>query len=479
MTLARLEITPFAVIVGELVQNRRTGYLTIVRAPVRTVLYWSQGELIMMTSSQPEDSLAELLVRRGIVNAERAFEMVPDDPTDSAARFHESSIIDLSWRQALLREWIAMQFAPLFSYDEGTSVFTDDEPLEPEKRVFLQSTAALVLEGIRSITNGLVLRRSLGDLHQLIAVSRNSRFSADTLPLTELERRIANSLTSPQTIDAFIKQFAPESVTAAKVVISMISIGVFEPVEQNAPVAAPASFDDLQRDMEILAALGGNDPAALRAFSFSRQIATMDHYQVLDIPRVSTRAQVISQGETRSRTFEPGKYPAILRDPLTGVIRRIDEAVSVLKDPVRRAAYDRLLAERGSVSDEAIKQRVTQQTLAAKNVERARDLSVEGDYYGAILLLRQSIRVTPDNAEAWYLLGCCQERNPQWKREATDSFQRALAIDPNNTEVLISLGDIYKSEGLISRAQSCYEDVLKIAADNQQAKSRIAALKKR
>ena len=102
-----------------------------------------------------------------------------------------------------------------------------------------------------------------------------------------------------------------------------------------------------------------------------------------------------------------------------------------------------------------------------------------GDYYGAILLLQQSIRATPDDAEAWYLLGCCQERNPQWKREATESFQHSLSIDPNNTEVLISLGDLYKSEGLISRAQSCYEDALKIAADNQQAKSRLAGLKKR
>lgn len=44
---------------------------------------------------------------------------------------------------------------------------------------------------------------------------------------------------------------------------------------------------------------------------------------------------------------------------------------------------------------------------------------------------------------------------------------------------MISLGDLYKVEGLISRAQSCYDDVLKIAPDNQQAKSRLDALKKR
>jgi hypothetical protein len=44
---------------------------------------------------------------------------------------------------------------------------------------------------------------------------------------------------------------------------------------------------------------------------------------------------------------------------------------------------------------------------------------------------------------------------------------------------MISLGDLYKLEGMISRAQSCYEDVLKISPEHGQAKSRVQALKKR
>jgi hypothetical protein len=479
MSLERLEITPFPVIVGELVQNRRTGILTVVKASVRKVMYWSQGELIMMTSSEPEDSLAAFLVDKGTVNAVRAFEIVPDDPIDTAARFHEASNLDLSSRQALLREWIAAQFRPIFSHDEGTAVFSDDEALAPEKRIFLQSTAALVIEGIRSITNGLVLRRSLGDLKQVIAPSRGSRFHLDSLPLTEVERRIASSMAGPMTIDAFIKQFIQESGAAAKVTIAMMALGVFEPYVEHEPVRPAVSFDDMQRDMEILAALGGSDPAALHAFSFSRQIATKDHYQVLDIPRAAPRTQAILQADMLRSRYDPAKFPAILRDSMTAVQRRIDEAISVLKDPVRRAAYDRLLGDHVNVTDDAIKQRVLQQTLAAKNVQRARELSAESDYYGAILLLKQVVRVTPEDAEAWFLLASCQERNPQWRREAAENFQRTLSLDPNHVNALISLGDIYKGEGLTSRAQNCYEDALRIEAENPEAKSRLQALKKK
>ena len=75
MSLERIEITPFAVIVGELLQGRRTGNLTVIRAPLRKVLYWSQGELVLITSSAPEDSLTDFLVRRGVVPADRAMRL--------------------------------------------------------------------------------------------------------------------------------------------------------------------------------------------------------------------------------------------------------------------------------------------------------------------------------------------------------------------------------------------------------------------
>src|SRR5213076_3499435 len=92
----------------------------------------------------------------GVLTADRAFALTSDDPTEVVSKFHESGALDLSTRQTLLREWITSLFIPLFSIDEGTAAFNEEQPIEPEKRVFLQSTSGLVLEGIRSITNGLV-----------------------------------------------------------------------------------------------------------------------------------------------------------------------------------------------------------------------------------------------------------------------------------------------------------------------------------
>ncbi len=473
MSLERVEITPFAVIVGDILQQRRTGNLTVIRPPLRKVLYWSQGELVLIISAALEDSLSDFLVRRGILPADRAAQMLTDDPTDAVAMFHESGLLELSWRQTLLREWLTAQFVPLFSLDEGTAAFTEDVPIAPEKRVFLLSTATLVLEGIRSITNGLVLRRSLGDLRREIAPARDTRHTIDSIGLTESERRIAESLHERQTIEAFLKHFSTESVVAAKVVIAMMALGLYRVADVAAEVAAPVDVDDMQRDLEMLAAIGSSDQRSLRAVAFSRQLATLDHYQVLDVPRGAARAQILTAAEELKKHYDPATFPPIVRDAVLTVHRRIDEAITVLKDAVHRQAYDKLLQQRSGQLPGELQKRLNQRVIAEQNFTKARDLSTSGDYYGAIVLLRQAVEFAPDHSQAWYLLGQCQERNPKWRRDAAESYQRSLSIDPNNVDALISLGDLYKVEGLASRAQSCYEDALKITPENQQAKSRL------
>jgi tetratricopeptide (TPR) repeat protein len=478
VSLERIEVTPFAMIAGEILQNRRTGYLTIVRPGMRRVLYWSQGELVLAASAAATDSLAPFLAQRTGVPLEAAALLIGDDPRDAVSRLHEAGLLDLSARQALLREWLSAQFVPLFALDEGTSAFTDDEALPPEKRVFIPSTSALVVEGIRSITNGLVLRRSLGDLKRRIQFARDARYAIESLPLNDAERHMASSLADPVTIEAFLKGFGSQSVTAAKVVIMMLTLGMFTIAEER-QAAAEVDFADMQRDLELLAAIGSTDQRSLRTVAFSRQLPSLDHYQVLDVPRAATRTQIIAAAELAKTRYEPSSFPPALRETLTTIHRRIDEAAEVLREPNRRGAYDKLLQSRSGGGSASIQQRLTQRSITDQNYAKAKELTAQGDYYGAIVLLKQAVHFVPDHADAWALLASCQERNPKWRRDAAESYQRALSIDPNNVETMISLGDLYKGEGMASRAQTCYEDALKVSPENQQAKSRLQALKKK
>lgn len=476
MSLERIEVTPFAIVAGEILQHRRTGLLTVLAPTVRKSLYWVQGDLVMSVSPEPADSLAALLVKKGAIDLERQREVFGEEPHDAVARLHEAGLYDLSSRQNLLREWLLEQIVPLFSLEEGTTAFSDEEALPPEKRIFLPSTAALLVEGVRAITNGLVLRRSLGDMKREIEPARDSRFAIDVLPLTEAERRIASSLMEARTVETFLREHAAQSSLAARVAVMLTSLGVWAPVRQRASAAPDEA--QMQRDLELLATIGAADQRSLRAIALARQLSTLDHYQVLEVPRAAARTQITIAGESLKRKYEPSTYPAAMRETLETIRRGIDEAVEMLLEPGRRAAYDRLL--QGEAGESAsFQQRAARHNLAVQNYLKAKELATQGDFYGAIVLLKQTVNFEPDHADAWRLLGICQEKNPRWRREAAESLQRALSINPADVEAMMALGDLYRHEGMTGRAQTCFDDVLKVDPEHQQARLRLQGLKKR
>jgi len=44
---------------------------------------------------------------------------------------------------------------------------------------------------------------------------------------------------------------------------------------------------------------------------------------------------------------------------------------------------------------------VTQRAIAEQNFTKARELTITGDYYGAIVLLKQAVDYEPEHLDAW------------------------------------------------------------------------------
>ncbi len=478
MSLERLERTPFASIIGEVIAEKKTGTLTVLDRSARRTLFFSLGELVMFETSAPAESLADFLLRRGVIQEDHARQLAAAPAPDLVRLFHELELAAPASRQSLLREWVGGIFPPLFSLEEGTAAFSEEDPLDPEQRIFL-STPALVLDAVRGITNGLILRRSLGDMKREITQSSESQYSMDRLPLHEPERHVAESLHEAKSIEAFLRDFPQDSLTAAKVVIALLTLGVFTVVEATSARPADIDQDQTQKDLQLLATLGAGNPKALQAVAFARQSAQMDYYKLLDVPRGALRAQIMTRADELRKRYDFTEYPLLIREYIDIIRKRIDEAAFALSDPVRRAEYDKLLSAARRDDTVSVQQRLTRRSIAEQNFRRARDLSIAGDYWGAIVLLRQAVEYAPDHAEAWYLLGTCLEQNPKWRREAVEAFQHALALDPNMVDALLSLGDLYKSQGMPARAIACYEDALQIDPENAMAKTRLKNVKRR
>ena len=465
-------MTPITELVREIIVGRQSGRLTVISGETRRNTYWSQGELILALSSDPAESLGQFLAHKELVSKERASALT-ESSTEIIPQFDDFELPDRANRNSLLRSWTASIVQPLFSLESGTAVFVDEDPLEPSRRVFV-STASIVLEGTRGITSGLLLRTSLGDLKREIMVADDAPFGIATLPLTPQERAIAETLGRRLTIDAFLKSSRGESVLAARVTIAMMTLGVFTTIDPRLP---QAGFDDTENDLAVLLAIGG-DRRALQAVGLAKRLGNIDYYELLDIPRAATRSQILIHADEARAKYDPITYPPPAQTFAREIIERIETALKILSDADKRAAYDRALSAGSASTGASIQQKVVRRNLAMENFRKAEELFVKEDFYGAIVLLQQAVKFAPDHAKSWNLLGVCQQKNPRWRRNAVESFHRALSIDPNQIDTMIALGDLYASQMMKSRARSFYEDVLKVDSGHVVAKSRLKKLGK-
>ena len=474
MSLYRIEVTPLPLIISELTTHRRTASLLLIREPVRKTLHWVAGELVLAITDSIHESLGAYLFRRGVVAQAEALHLTPQDWTESVPLFHDERFARIEHKDELLRQWLSGLVLPLFSYVEGTAIITDEEPLPRDRRVPLRGGVGLIVEGIRSIRNGLVIRRCLGDLDRVMEPGKSPLADPGDLHLTPEERAVATSLKRGEKLETFIRRQEGDSLSVGRAVVMMMTLGIFVPERAPEEVAQGGPENDPQRDLLLLAAIGAEDGRSLKVVALARQLEMMNHYELLRIPTRSTRIEIMKRvAELKSR-FDPQTFPPIVREYVEAIRRRLDEAAGMLLDPVRRLEYDALVKRvEGRQLHLTMQQRITRRGMAEKNYRKGCELAAKKDFYGAIVLLKQAVDFAPDHAEAWFMLASCQERNPQWHREAVESFEQTLALNPNHVEALISLADLYKSQGLVARAEGLYEEVLQIDADNPQALSRL------
>lgn len=477
MTLQRLEVTPFPEVIGDVVTSGRTGTLLVIHGAQRTSLDWVNGELVLVRPSDPGRSFGAWLFHKKLVDEATGRSIAAYPAPEIVRRFHETASFDSARRNSYLRDWTRAVFQPLFSLTEGTAAFEEAEAIDPDDRIFFQSTAPLIIEGVRSISNGLVIRASLGDIGRRIEIESDPAYPIEDLPLVEKERAIARSLENGSTLDAFLRQWPNESLNAARVAIMLLMLGVWIDAREGDAQGQEhdLSSDDSERDLMLLAQLGPSDTKSLNAMKLAKRIPSLDLYEILEMTRGAQGSAIIERAERLKREYDPASFPPVMSDIVQTIRTAIERAKTILSNPGKRKEYDQLLA-RGAGDKAQLDQYVARRAIAIGNLQLARELHIKNDFYGAILLLRQAVRFDPGNPEAWHLLGDCEARNPKWRRDAAVSFQKALAADPKYVDALLSLGDLYRQEGLPARAKAFYDDVLAIDPENSTAKSRLAKL---
>jgi tetratricopeptide (TPR) repeat protein len=482
--------------------------------------------------------LGEILVRLGFItqaDLDRATAVVVQQKKRLGTALQELGILDKDKLEEAIASHVREILLKVFTWSDGSYSFDESELLADGDITLRVSTGDLILEAVRRIQDPDIVRYALGDMDRILGASSDPllRFQRITLGPSDgfLISRVDGTLSAREVMQLAVT--GPEETERS--LLGLLCTGVLEylplppkgrqapakaaakpatpappaaapapapakaaapakpapapapappPAPAPAPVATPAPAADAKavaaRRQEILEAHEG--------------ITRKNHFEFLGIPKASTEAQVKEAYFRLAKRFHPDVHhdPALadLKDKLEAIFIRLGEAYEVLRNARSRSAYESDLASRAARP--AAEQPAAPPTPSTPggpapplDVRAMEDLLRRADrrfqeekYWDAIQLLEPMLDRFEGKGKqkARVLLAKCYLKNPNWVRRAEEMLQQVVHDDPKNVDAYLTLGSIYKSGNLRSRALTMFRKVLELKPEHEKALEEVAAL---
>lgn len=213
------------------------------------------------------------------------------------------------------------------------------------------------------------------------------------------------------------------------------------------------------------------------------------YYQILGVSEEAPEKEIKRVYHNLARRLHPDKA---VSPEQTAQFERdfalVSKAYNVLKDPVKRADYDKLLSKLGKKPQvvEAEKPKaaaklatvVTSEraSIAQKAYAKGMQLYNLEEYTRAIDFFEAAINNDDTEPNYYVKLALALMRSRKSFTRAVEACKKAVELDRYNIDLKLNLAEIYETVGSTSMAKQAYEDVLKWDANNEQAKQKIALL---
>ncbi len=157
------------------------------------------------------------------------------------------------------------------------------------------------------------------------------------------------------------------------------------------------------------------------------------------LPPLAVRQQNAAAGHPSPRDLPRADRP----DPLHAARVRLDRARALFLRRARSAAVRRQPPRSSDPSERPVGGRSEGSRRAgAGGIRRCPRALEKRDYYGAILLLQESVRLAPKNAEYRYRLAGALSHNKNWRARALEQYREALHIDPLRQSLMIEYAEL-------------------------------------
>lgn len=496
----QLSEQPLAELIRELSAKSLAGKLQLQHDRVKVVIYFDNGELLYAAANVRTLRLREYLLKTGMDEAalDRYGERRPD--LELAKALVTDQLLTPATAEQIQTKQVMDVLRLALSWTEGTWEFDQRARLDEETKLNLDIRGLLLETGRRTPPKFASSRFGLST--EIISPVSTALEFANLLPA---EVFILSRLDRPTPLEELIAVSGVGENEAFVVIYSLALAGLLErehwkenirgqrvavQPEPEKPAPAPPPPPPEQKPEEDVESF------------LDRLQQAQTHYDVLDVSRESSPAQMKIKYYELARRYHPDRFrradPSI-QARTESAFARITQAYDTLRDDRLRANYDAKLAARQKaqlVADATVKPK-TETPLAPtpttpdmppqparSAAERAEAQFKEalaaletGERKVAIGLFAAAANAAPKEARYRAFYGRLLAEHEHTRRTAEAELQAAVKLDPKNAEYRVMLAGLYRDLGLMLRARGEAERALGIDPNNQKARDLLRALK--
>lgn len=455
--------------------ERRTGTLSLSRSDETTHFFFEAGELHTATSTRESQRIGAFLKRRGVINhaeLEEVLATAAEEPRTRLGRLlvKKGHVTEPVLRAEMHRLVEEIVFST-FTWDRGEYIFRDSRGrLDPDVALDL-STAAVIVEGIRRLPESEDFVTLLGNLDLAAGIAEDPTSRYQVVTLAPHEALLLSRCDGVTPLHDLLKM-GGSRLEAAKALYALLACGIVEPAPVEEAQSKRRQTPLAELNVRPLATEAAGPEAASEKNEKDeelekhrrliretyRRIDWISPYELTGAATFATPAELEESYQSRARLFHPDlKHRDGLRDlgkELDCLYERLQKAHVLLSNPEERAKFDRerLMADASEDWTVAPVSEDAKRAVARANYLEARKLLEIQDYYGAILLLQEAIRLTPDNAEYHYRLAGALAKNKHWRERAIQQYKDAARLDPDRKEALLEYCEFLVACGRASEA---------------------------
>jgi hypothetical protein len=232
---------------------RESGKLVVRREQLERSIHWKDGEIVFASSSSPEHSLGQFLLRNGKITQDQYEESkrrVTPQLRHGKLLVQMGAISpkDLWWG---VKNHVLEVIYSLFGWKDGEFAFYDSAEELVQERIVLQiNTPSVIMEGIRRLDESERIREKIPSLEVVFTKIPASAADLAGLDLNEGEMGVYNTIDGRLNVRELTGRSELTEFEVTRILFQLLSARLIEPAHEEKPFRP--IFLDVEDSPELL-----------------------------------------------------------------------------------------------------------------------------------------------------------------------------------------------------------------------------------